>query len=417
MRTAVFQIAGGRRRRGSTYVLVLGVAVILTVIGLSSLTVARINTRAAVQANDWGEAQALAFSGAEYALAKISSTGGWRAAYADRVNEVAFGRGALIWRVVDGFDGSLTDDEGDPVDLLATGTMNEALYKLRLRCFVVGDALEALNTALHAGGQVTVDRGQRLKVAGAALSTNGHLKIKRSATLDGDAQADRISIDRHGEITGDANAPVPPRLMPASYVFEMYKSLASHVQKSGTISRIVLSPAENPWGTRNANGIYCIDVGNHNLTIKDSRIHGTLVVKCRKLRLEGAVLLHSLRQDYPVLIVDGDVEMSFRSKLHGLSEFLLNRNLNPPGTPYNGQTDGDKLDVYPNEIRGLVHVKGSLQMKGTALVRGLILCEGSATFKGHNEIVHVPSLHDNPPLGYTTGPGRIAPQMWTRVVD
>lgn len=78
MRTAVFQIAGGRRRRGSTYVMVLGVAVILTVIGLSSLTVARINTRAAVQANDWGEAQALAFSGAEYALAKISSTAGWR---------------------------------------------------------------------------------------------------------------------------------------------------------------------------------------------------------------------------------------------------------------------------------------------------------------------------------------------------
>jgi hypothetical protein len=45
------------------------------------------------------------------------------------------------------------------------------------------------------------------------------------------------------------------------------------------------------------------------------------------------------------------------------------------GAPYEGVWDEDLDDVYPNEIRGLIHVMGTLTLQQTARIVGTILCK------------------------------------------
>jgi len=76
------------------------------------------------------------------------------------------------------------------------------------------------------------------------------------------------------------------------------------------------------------------------------------------------------------------------------------------------------VDTYPNEVRGLVHVTGTLTMQQTARVRGAVICESAVTCGGTNQIVHNPDLYENPPEGYVEPVVmRISPGSWCQVVD
>src|SRR5262249_43884039 len=111
-----------RQRRGATLILVLCAALIVSVIGLSGLTVARLNVRRGSQGNDWTEAGVLAMAGVENALAAIDNNYfWWRWTYANDAESTprTLGHGTVSWKLVDdsleGTDGSLADDFTDPV--------------------------------------------------------------------------------------------------------------------------------------------------------------------------------------------------------------------------------------------------------------------------------------------------------------
>ena len=53
---------GRSARRGSSHVVVLSLASVLTVVGISAVTVSRVRTKGTIQANEWTDAQMLAFS-------------------------------------------------------------------------------------------------------------------------------------------------------------------------------------------------------------------------------------------------------------------------------------------------------------------------------------------------------------------
>ncbi len=120
------------RRRGSIYLLVLGMAVILTVIGLGAVTVSRVQARSTGGSQDWSEAQSLAFSAVEHALAQIDETDGWRSAYSQQTIGKSLGRGTFTWRLVDEADGDLTNDPTSPFTVFAMGTVGDASYSLRV---------------------------------------------------------------------------------------------------------------------------------------------------------------------------------------------------------------------------------------------------------------------------------------------
>jgi hypothetical protein len=174
---------------------------------------------------------------------------------------------------------------------------------------------------------------------------------------------------------------------------------------SGSFDKDVLTPLCNTYGGGTApDGLYYIDTLGNDLTIKGTRIHGTLVVDAvgKRVILDDAVFLRNYQADYPVLIVNGDLEVKHKSASKPLSESAWGTNFNPPGAPYQGGTDADQLDTYPNEVRGLVHATGNLKMDQTACVRGVVLCGGGVVCKNDHELVHDPSIAANPPDGYGT---------------
>lgn len=407
------------RRRGSTYVMVLGLSLVLTVIGLSALTVSRITSRMVTGTRDSSEVRFLAFTAAEHALNRINADDDWRTTFNGATVAKSFGRGTFSWRVVDEDDGDLTDGEWDPATIVATGTVGNASHTLSLRVTCDGGALNSLSACLAAGGEVKVKRDHALTVTGGILSSND--VVRNDGTIYGDMEAQ--DLVGAGTVVGNVTTGAPAKAMPSSSVFDMYKNMATTISPGDKIEKKLLSAASNPWGEVNSNGVYYVEMVDKDLKINKSRILGTLVVRCapgKKVVVggkDGVALLRNYRTDYPVLIVDGNLELQMESDTKDLTESDADTNLNPVGTPYDGEIDDDETDTYPNEIQGLVHVTGELKIKKTSRIHGVVICEGKATVEGTNEIIYDSSVSQNPPSGYSSGTGKVRPGLWQRVVE
>jgi len=403
------------RRVGSAYALILGVSSVLMVIGLAAVSVARVDTRSVSADNDWSESQTLALSAAEHALARISSTENWRSQLSKRVL-VKMGNGKMRWQITDDADGSLTDDIEEPVLIVASGEVGQSSYKLGLRCFIVGEPLEALSKCLCAGDDILLASGSQLTGTDGVVSANDTLlTAKWSSRVIGDVEAKKVYWNYN--VTGYVYKNAPAKDMPNSRVVEMYRELATDISGQTYIRRQVIGPGQNPWGSPNASGVYYLNAPGANVTIRECRLLGTLIVKCNRLTISENVLMENFRKDMPVLIVDGDLTLNYQSTGAQLSEKNEDTNFNPAGVPYEGRSDSDKSDRYPSEIRGLVHVRGDLTLDSTALVRGAVICDQSVQCNGTNEIVHDEDLSERPILGYTFGDGYLHREHWTRIMD
>ena len=254
-----------------------------------------------------------------------------------------------------------SDSEYEPLVLTGTGTQGLARHKTQVTLVPVIKPLEALNTCIHGSGLIHVKSGKQITAVGAPLSTNGQLD--NDGTLDGNAQAQ--SINDQGTITGTLTVPAPAKPMPAASVITTYATKATTIPYVATIDKAVLTPGCNPWGSTDPNGLYVLDTGGKDLIIKNTRIHGTLVIKAvgKTVTLDDAMFCRSYRSNFPVLLVEGNLTIKCTSADLTLSESANGKNYNPLGAPYEGAWDEDTTDTYPNEIRGLIHVKGTLSLQ------------------------------------------------------
>lgn len=406
------------RRRGGIYVALLGCATAVAVIGFSAIALVRIDRRATAGLNDMGYARAAALSAVDLGVLLVKSDPDWRTARANGawLSNRALGDATFSLLLTDD-DGDLADDPRDAVTLRGIGDRGAARYQLQLRLTPDRPALAALQTALHAGGDVTVNTGKTVSASGGPLSLNGALN--NNGTITGNVEA--VSVSRAGTIVGVLSTPVAAKDLPFSDVFDSYVARATTISPpGGTIHHVVLSPGSNPWGATNADGLYYINAVGADVTISNARIDGTLLVRTNgnKLIVNGTVCMTNHRSDYPVLIVDGDARLGCTTDAAGLSESTQGTNFNPAGSPYQGATDNDTTDTYPGEIQGLVHVRGTLLLEQTATVRGGVICESTVDCNGSNTLVLDPTLYSNPPDGYRgVGQMLVVPGSWQRVVD
>jgi len=411
------------RRRGSLYVAVLGCAMAVTVIGVAALTALRVERRFAEGTADFAQARLHALSAVEMGLHTIANDPDWRTNNPNGVWETdrPIGSGTYTLEGVDFDDGDLTDFDTEPVVLTGTGWQGDARYKLQVTVVAKLDPLEVLSTCLHAAGEVHVKGGDSITVTDAPLSTNGNLR--NDEIVYGDVHA--ATQSGGGTVTGVATIPAPQKDLPDPTVFDMYKSIATVTPIAPPdLNENVIGPGYTPWGVTNPDGVYYIDMAGHDLHIEKSRILGTLVIDCpgHKLELRDPVFIQPYRSDYPALIVNGDVEFKYKSDETVLSESDSEVNYNLPGVPYESVTDDDQLDTYPNDVRGLVHVFGTIDFMESARVRGVVIGESTGTdavvCDKDNEIVHDPNLYANPPIGYTKPPSMVISQgTWRQVVD
>jgi hypothetical protein len=410
-----------RDRKATMYLAVLGTALLVSLMTAAGLGVARVRNRALLSGNDTIEARRYAFSAIQIGLLKIKQNSAWRTTYTSGVWESnrAIGGGSYTLEGVDPVDGNLANSSQNPLVLTATAVKGNARQKLRVTVVQSSTPLPVLNYGLAASGGITVNGGKSIRVDNLPLSSNG--VIDNNGTIYANVECQ--SFNHTGTITGSATVGAAAKSMPDAGVFAMYQSMATSINNPGTIDRQVLGPTRNNLnGITNADGVYFIDATNGDLTIKRSRINGTLLVKLgngRNLTITDAVLIHNYRPDFPTLLVDGgtvNIQMDSASK--DLSELSIGTNFNPSNAPYNGNSNFTLVDTYPNEIQGLVHIRGTLQFHQTGRVNGVVICEGTVTCKDTNQVIGVPGIYRNPPLGYAVGGEMVVlPGKWEQVVD
>lgn len=412
----------GVTRRGGTYITVMITAMIVTVIGLGSLFVVRVHSRTLDLQADAAEARQYALSAVEVGQWYIKSGSTWRTSRPNGVwaSNITLGSGTYSLEVFDPEDGDIANWAGDPVVVRGTGRRGMARQMMQVTLDPAPEPMDYLRTAIHTGGEFYVASGRTLRVGGAIVSTNG--RLRNDGTIDGDVEAGMVTTA--GVISGTLTSPSPSKAMPASNVVDQYVARGTVISPGSTMEGVVLGPGVNPFGEVNSEGVYVIS-SSSDVTIRNCRIVGTLVVLLdsdRRLRIEEAVHFEPAREDFPVLIVRGNLSLNHAGGTEELSEEEVGVNFNPVGAPYRGVTDTDMDDVYPSEIVGLVHATGKLELLSDGRVRGLIIAESSAASKAVDvndnfEVEYDARLHANPPIGYGTSAMSVRPGSWVRIVD
>ncbi len=105
------------RRRGGAYILVLGVAMLLAVLGMAGMMSARVTHRQATVGSSATDAMRLAESAVELALHEMAGDPGWRDNHAsgEWAAPKPIGGGSVWYALVDVGDGDLANDPDDPV--------------------------------------------------------------------------------------------------------------------------------------------------------------------------------------------------------------------------------------------------------------------------------------------------------------
>ena len=181
------------RRRGGMYILVLFTATIVTIIGLSGLSAARIEFRQTQASQQTAIARFIAQSAIEAAACAISKDPTWRKSIAHDtwVGKSNLGVGTLAWKLVDEVNGSLTADTTAPVRVYGRGSVGETV---RVCSVLVAEPVSP-NLFQNGGVDVSVPPWTAYRVSQLSIVTDkqyagaGCLKVeKRDSALTGAGQ-------------------------------------------------------------------------------------------------------------------------------------------------------------------------------------------------------------------------------------
>jgi hypothetical protein len=398
------------RRRGGVYVAVLAISTVVAILGVAAAVAVRADNRAARRLADADEAIVCARSAIEMGRACIAADANWRTTLGNGVwfSGQKLGAATFTLEARDPSDGDVTNAPNDPLVLRATAVCGGAKQVVEAALTADPIPLPLLRCAVHTGGQFHLRSNKTFLATGSTVSTNG--AVRNDGTIQANVECNTMGGNN---LTVPAPYLVYTKAAPKTFpnraaTIDYYAALGKAIAPGTTIDKKLLAPGVNPWGSANPGGVYVIRTTS-DLTIKDSRIYGTLVVLCpgRKVTVDNSVVIHSARADYPTLIVDGDLVLQHDCGSGiVLSEAAVGMNFNPAGAPYDGASDSDTADSYTSEVRGLIHVTGTVTFSGTSKVRGVVVCESTATADAvdvggtDNEIIYDPNLYAHPPQGY-----------------
>lgn len=412
------------RRRASVYVAVLGVAALVTVLGVGGLAASRAIARSAQVARDAAAARTASSSALELARAALASNSRWRTVY---TNGTWFSSLSIAGARVDvqgvNPNGSIDRSHTDPVDLTATATIGKARHAATVRLVAKAVPLTCLGASLASGGAITVTSGT-IHARNTTVAANGAFTAVL-ATVNANVEAGLTAIGV--TVNGTVRSLAGTRTFPGADLLDIYSRQGSSIPitafplRSGvrSIYATVLSPAVNPFnGATNTSGIYLIDAGGGAFTIESCRVVGTLIItNATTVTLRGCVVLEPAVADYPVLIIRGNA--SFATTTGTLSETLLAYNFNPTGSayPYSlGLSNATQTDTYTSAINGLTHVSGNASISGTIQINQLVV-DGNTDVTGTLTLSPVSTYRRSPPPGFASVRMVPSPGTWKQVTQ
>ncbi|GAB5405621.1 MAG: hypothetical protein Aurels2KO_38520 [Aureliella sp.] len=408
-------------RAGALYIAVLGASLIVAMLSLSVIHGVRINLRRATSKPARVKASMIADAAIEHALATINADSEWRTNYLAGISYPGapgmLSGGSFTWKLIDS-DGNLADNSADSVVVQATATLGNVRHVTEVTLQPTEVGITAMESAMHCADNIYLGLT-------ADISTNSFVSSDANiaalvGSINGSAEA---SGAISGFIAGSQTSGVPTRQMPDSTVFEYYIKMGTRIDLSllahndhFDLEEMVLSPNNNPWGPTNPEGIYIIDCANQEIRVRELRVFGTLVLlnPGPGSRIEKEVLFEPAISNFPSLLVDGSIEIKFDSN-ERLEE--VDANLNPPGTPYEGNENFDHKDNYPSVIRGLVYVSGNLNFVADAKdsdFEGVVIC-GSIAANSDCSFDYQSWYMQYPPPGFGAGSQmQVIPGSWRR---
>jgi hypothetical protein len=384
---------------------------IVSLIGLSSMVVSRLNLRSVSGRQDRREARILADSAIELGTGVVTQDTGWRSNLVNGTlypsTSLTLGNGTISWKLVD-TDGNLADDDSDAVRLYGIGRVGQSIYTKSVLLEPAGAGAACLEVALHSGGRINLYNSFDCNQT---ISSNDEVRAT-GPTANTDAEAVNQIV---GSFSGTQTTGITPRKIPGASVFDYYVNNGTPIKienlpSSGgrrMLEKVVLSPGDNPYGAgaTNPEGIYVIDCKNQNLRIKLVRLVGTLVLlnPGSGTDLDDDQHWEPAVRNFPVLMVNGRITFNWHGE-HPLRESLSAVNYNPPGTPYLGQSDSDQADEYPALIKGLIYVAGDLTVDHQCILEGVTVVGGITTTNAPINLTYDPIHLASPPPGFRSGP-------------
>lgn len=418
---------GGRTqpRRGYSYIAILGTSLIVTTLAMGGMALLRVEARTALDSLHAVQARQHAKSAAELAARILRVNPTWRTTFnhGHLITPRDLGSGRISAILTDPVDGILNNQPHDPLQVDITAVQGRAQQNFRLRFNARAQPMGILQFGVHTWGNIEIRSGASLSSYGGAVSTSGTLQNR--GTIDGNVSATGLGIP--GTITGSITLPAPIHPLPTEQVTIKYSELGTQFTAPVTlIDRQVITPTRNPYGPLNADGVYVIRPSGH-LTIRNTRIHGTLVVRFNStshtLTIGENVFFQPARPGLPVLVVHGNLELNYRSEGERLSEAFLGTNFNPPDAPFMGVSNGTQTDSYPSEIQGLIYVNRRTIWRENGLLRGALISEGPSgnvgiDVYGHPRVMYDRNLFFDPAPWVTNRVDMIPdPTSWTQIVQ
>lgn len=405
-------------RRGALYVAVLGVAMIVSLIALAGIHLGRVETDVLSGAEQVAQAELLAQSAVEIALARIQANSSWRTTYASGTEVpssgwTTLGGGGVRFALVDS-DGNLADDQRDSVTVRGIGRYGKATQVVTVQIHPTGDALDCLDFAMHSAAALT---NTSTITTDSVVTCNSNI-FNSLGTINGDAWAT-------GTISGTVNGASNPNMTPAreapnvESVWEYYLANGTYIDvddiPANTIALAVVSPLSNPYGAENSQGIYVIDCHGESLTITNTRLQATLVViNSTGVVLQGALNWEPPAAHMPALMVEGNLQLNWAGGTP-LAELTLLTNFNPSGSLLLGLLDLDILDTYPGTITGLVYASGSIWVTNDVVVAGGLVTSSICLCNDTVNVTYGSTLSTTPPPGFSIGNVmRVIPRTWQR---
>ncbi|MBN1844389.1 MAG: hypothetical protein JW810_01815 [Sedimentisphaerales bacterium] len=389
-------LATGRRprrgRQGSIYMLVLVSTVVLVglVLGLSYrlLHLHQLNR----SQRDMDRAFVYAELGVRHALHYTRVDPQWRVNLTSGpwLQDVAVDQAVYSVSGIDAADGDLANVPSEPVTLSCTAAIGGVTRQVQVEAKVV--PLELLKYAASAADDMSISN--HVRVYGSITCNDDISKSGSDTWVFGDAEA-VDTIYETTNISGTVAPGSPPKQYPdSSALLAYYTARATPIPYSSTIQSMLISPANNPWGSPNPDGLYKIQCGYQKIEIRNCRIVGTLLlINPRSDSLVSTSINWTpARADYPALIVDGSFTISPTKDLREYEIGYVDLNL-PGESGY-----GSVWTVFSNRISGLVYCTGDLTLEDEARIEGAAIVQDDLFLQEDARCTLDEGLYDNPPV-------------------
>jgi hypothetical protein len=214
-------------RTGGVYIAVLGTALIISVLGMSTLMLQRLQNRQLTATTDIRQAQLNAEAAVEIAFLAIQTESNWRTA---RTNGRWFtarntGSGHCTADVIDPLDNNLADDDTEPVVILGIGNSGPAEQRLQVTVDPRKMPLECLRSTVAAGDLIDM-QSDTLRSSG--LITANQISANASS-IYGNVEAVTVSGSTYYGTTTQVDADERPELPDWQSVFDYYRTNGTQI--------------------------------------------------------------------------------------------------------------------------------------------------------------------------------------------